>query len=91
MFLDNVISAQRPPHPYSQKTAVAIKLKDSQWYRAVVLGYNQKGFYKVLCIDFGFVESANEKYVLPIVQQFCVLPMETVGCCLADVQPLPCK
>ncbi|XP_047126179.1 putative uncharacterized protein DDB_G0282133 isoform X1 [Hydra vulgaris] len=76
--------------PYSPNTAVVACLEDNQWYRAVVLTcFKTDGLYDVLCVDFGFVKSAAEENILPIVQQFCEFPMETVACCLADIQPLP--
>ena len=74
--------------------------EDLSWYRAMIIDKEVKETkeiigsskhsvqYEVLHVDFGSREWIPEEEVLPIASKFCVLPRETVGCSLADVEPL---
>ena len=62
--------------------------EDDKWYRALVITKRDGNEFNVLHVDFGSNEWTKEDCLLPICEQFCELPMETIPCCLADIQPL---
>ena len=44
--------------------------------------------YEVLHVDFGSSEWVKHENVRPVVEKFFQLPMETLPCCLADIEPM---
>lgn len=44
--------------------------------------------YEVLHIDFGSIEWVKHSQVRPVVDKFFDLPIETLPCCLADIEPM---
>lgn len=88
---------------YTEGMAVAAKFPaDDKWYRAIIVSKveqeeqeeqragmmdSQEERFSVLYVDFGTSEVIEAKNILPICQEFCALPMETIPCELADVEP----
>ncbi|XP_057313217.1 uncharacterized protein LOC130654621 isoform X2 [Hydractinia symbiolongicarpus] len=63
---------------------------DNRWYRGIIVSTNPDKHieYNVLHVDFGSSEWVTVEKLLPVYKVFCELPMETIPCCLADVEPL---
>ena len=77
---------------------------DECWYRGVIQNmriplvedspndesrtYVNETKYEVFHIDFGSYEWVNHSKVRPVIDEFFELPMETLPCTLADVEPM---
>ena len=44
--------------------------------------------YEVLHVDFGSSEWVKHENIRPVVEKFFELPMATLPCCLADIEPM---
>ena len=78
--------------------------EDDMWYRGVIMhiripegNHSKRGKpissysefeYYVLHVDFGSSEWVTASKVRPVADKFFDLPMETLLCCLADIQPM---
>jgi len=61
---------------------------DLKWYRALIIEINSKeDQYDVLYVDFGSSERLTKLEILPLCEEFCELPQNTIPCCLADIAP----
>jgi len=75
---------------------VAKYAEDERWYRALIVSKCQheedrEDQYNVLYVDYGNSKPVSLHEILPVCQEFCELPMETIPCCLADVIPISRK
>ena len=66
---------------------------DNRWYRGLVVSKDEElqDKYNVLYVDFGNSDVVSIHDILPVCDEFCALPMETIPCCLADIDPLSRK
>ena len=71
---------------------------DNRWYRAIIISSVQcdpedkdistrRKQYNVLYVDFGNSEAVHAQNILPLLEEFSDLPMETIPCKLADIEP----
>ena len=44
--------------------------------------------YEIVHVDFGSSEWVKHDAIQPVVEKFFELPMETLPCCLADIEPM---
>ena len=77
---------------------------DNRWYRGVIMSFKitdedtkkrrrsslkeRELEYEVLYIDFGSKEWVKMEKLRPVKETFFELPIETLPCCLADVDPI---
>ena len=84
---------------FEPEEGVAVVAKfpeDGKWYRAIIVSKCQQQEereeqYNVLYVDYGNSRPVTLQEMLPVCEEFCELPMETVPCCLADVIPISRK
>ncbi|XP_065066777.1 uncharacterized protein LOC135692541 isoform X2 [Rhopilema esculentum] len=78
--------------------------EDGKWYRGVIkhLRIPQTGIdsasgtgslacqfeYEILHVDYGSFEWVKHAEVCPVIEEFFELPMETLPCCMADIEPM---
>lgn len=85
-------------NPYEEGIAVVARFaEDNRWYRGLIVsqcnnndddgGESSEDCYNVLYVDYGNNAVVQASKILPVCEEFCQLPMETIPCCLADVSP----
>eukprot|EP00794_Sanderia_malayensis_P006037 gene6037-6738_t len=87
-----------PPDHLDVGNAVVAKFsEDANWYRGLVKNYREDindktksscRIYEVFHVDFGSTEWLPATNVRPVAERFFQLPVGTLACCLADVQPM---